>query len=207
MPASKRKHVLARLREHLNLTQQQLALWCGYSEVTIQSIEVNRLRLSEKLAEQISRVTGAPVKWLLANDLKSPIPNLKRNTTPPGNLTPRLSRKVLFMAMTRALHGLEWIEHQEALDLFNYYTTDYLIQLEKAFGKEKRFSIDLDYIEDQIKAFRNDTEEEPKSEETENAKNYITPHADASDAGAFARQEKKKPRQPRKVPHRIRVSP
>jgi DNA-binding XRE family transcriptional regulator len=200
MPASKRKHVLARLREHLSLTQQQLAVWCGYSEVTIQSIEVGRLALSQKLAEQISRVTGAPVKWLLANDLKSPIPNLKRSTTPPGKPWTALwlSREILFSAMTRALEVLEWIKQEEALDLFNYYTSTYLSQLEKAFGEEKHSSADLDYIDDQIKAHRN--------KETEDTEKSITPHADALDADAL-RSQKRKPRQPRKAPSQSPGSP
>jgi transcriptional regulator with XRE-family HTH domain len=74
MPASKYAHVLAILRKSLGLKQSELAEMVGCSAVTIQSVEVNRLKLSKSLASRISMETGADLDWLLANDVSVPMP-------------------------------------------------------------------------------------------------------------------------------------
>jgi transcriptional regulator with XRE-family HTH domain len=74
MPASKRSHVLAILRDNLSLKQNELAQLAGCSPSTIQSIELNRLAISPSLAARISAATGADLNWLQANDLSKPMP-------------------------------------------------------------------------------------------------------------------------------------
>jgi transcriptional regulator with XRE-family HTH domain len=76
MPASKYAHVLAVLRKHLSLNQSELAKMVRCSVATIQSIELNRLQLSDSLAAQISIRTGVDIDWLLNNDLGVPMPPL-----------------------------------------------------------------------------------------------------------------------------------
>src|SRR5262249_32561654 len=126
MPPSKQKHVLVRLRQHLGLSQKQLAAWCACSEVTIQSIEVGRLALSKNLALRISRATAVPAEWLLANDLKSPLPKLALK--PLANdafLNTRLSRTLLFVSVFEVLKLLEAIQKthsEELLRLVDHYT-------------------------------------------------------------------------------------
>jgi DNA-binding XRE family transcriptional regulator len=56
------------------LKQSELAELVGCSTVTIQSVEVNRLKLSKSLAARISLQTGADMDWLLANDVNIPMP-------------------------------------------------------------------------------------------------------------------------------------
>jgi transcriptional regulator with XRE-family HTH domain len=73
MRPSPLRHNLARLRLFLNLGQKEIAKICGYSVDTIQSVELDRLALSEVLAQKISNVTGIDAGWLLENDLKAPL--------------------------------------------------------------------------------------------------------------------------------------
>jgi transcriptional regulator with XRE-family HTH domain len=77
MPASKRSHVLALLRASLNLKQTELAELVNCSTATIQSIELNRLALSESLAARISAATGIDLDWLRANDISKPVPPIR----------------------------------------------------------------------------------------------------------------------------------
>jgi transcriptional regulator with XRE-family HTH domain len=74
MPASKFVNVLAILRKSLGLKQGELAELIGCSISTIQSIEVNKLKLSKSLASRISLETGADLDWLLNNDVSVPMP-------------------------------------------------------------------------------------------------------------------------------------
>jgi transcriptional regulator with XRE-family HTH domain len=78
MPASVQRHNLARLRQQMRLTQSDLAAMIMRSPATIKAVEIGKLALSENLATLISQVTGADKKWLLENNLKAPIPPLKR---------------------------------------------------------------------------------------------------------------------------------
>jgi DNA-binding XRE family transcriptional regulator len=70
MRAPARKHVLCILREILGLTQKQLGQLVGAARPTIQAIELERLPLSDHLAQRISEETGIGIHWLRANDLR-----------------------------------------------------------------------------------------------------------------------------------------
>jgi DNA-binding XRE family transcriptional regulator len=78
MPASLRRHNLARLREELGVSQTDLAQWIGRSWSAIKAIETRKLPLSQDLAALIASTTGADKRWLLDNDLSAPMPPLKR---------------------------------------------------------------------------------------------------------------------------------
>ena len=157
MPATKRKHVLASLREYLGATQGQFAIWCGCSAFTIQSIEVGRLALSKKLAERISLVTGVPAEWLLKNKFDSPMPNLVR---PKGEgstvANPRNARRWLWKPVNVALRVTESID-VDALPLFYHYTKEYYSNLRRVFSQGQSFETEseekrVSYIKDQIEA-------------------------------------------------------
>jgi hypothetical protein len=169
MPATKRKHVLASLREYLGATQGQFAIWCGCSAFTIQSIEVGRLVLSKKLAERISLVTGVSAEWLLKNKLDSPMPSLVR---PKGEgstvANPRNARRWLWKPMNVALRITESIE-VDALPLFYHYTKEYYFNLLRVYQQGQSFETEpeeerLSYIKDQIEAFLHPSEEEIEKE-------------------------------------------
>jgi DNA-binding XRE family transcriptional regulator len=78
MPASLRRHNLARLREELGISQTDLAQWVGRSWSAIKAIETGKLALSPELAALIASTTGTDKNWLLANDLSAPMPPLER---------------------------------------------------------------------------------------------------------------------------------
>jgi DNA-binding XRE family transcriptional regulator len=78
MPASVRRHNLARLREELGISQTDLAQWIGRSWSAIKAIETGKLALSPELAALIASTTGTDKNWLLANDLSAPMPPLER---------------------------------------------------------------------------------------------------------------------------------
>ncbi len=73
MRVSPKRHNLARLRLFLKLGQKELAELAGCSRDTIQSVELDRLALSEELARQISAATGVHFRWLIENDLTAEI--------------------------------------------------------------------------------------------------------------------------------------
>jgi transcriptional regulator with XRE-family HTH domain len=77
MPASVRRHNLARLRQELSLTQAALGGMIGRSQATIKAIETGKLALSEDLATLISVLLGTDKQWLLDNDLSAPVPPSK----------------------------------------------------------------------------------------------------------------------------------
>ena len=81
MPASLRRHNLARLRDTLNLTQSELGRAIGKSAGSIKAVEIGKLALSSKMALLISRLTGCDPQWLLRNDLSEPMPELRRLVT------------------------------------------------------------------------------------------------------------------------------
>jgi transcriptional regulator with XRE-family HTH domain len=84
MRISPLKHNVARLRtlDFVKLGQKELADLAGCSTRTIQSVELNTLKLSEDLARRISNVTGIAVDWLLENDLEAkPISKSRRPYT------------------------------------------------------------------------------------------------------------------------------
>jgi transcriptional regulator with XRE-family HTH domain len=81
MPASLRRHNLARLRDALNLTQSALGRAIGKSAGSIKAVEIGKLALSPKMALLISRLTGCDPAWLMRNDLSEPMPELRRLVT------------------------------------------------------------------------------------------------------------------------------
>jgi transcriptional regulator with XRE-family HTH domain len=75
MPVSVGRHNLARIRKQLRLTQSDVAKLVGCSPVTIKSVEIGKLALSDSLAERISHSLGFhDADWLLKNDLNAPVP-------------------------------------------------------------------------------------------------------------------------------------
>jgi transcriptional regulator with XRE-family HTH domain len=66
--AGSQRHVLRWVRERLGLTQFDVARMTGTSQPTIQSVELGRLKLSERLAYKLGARLGVDPKWLLAND-------------------------------------------------------------------------------------------------------------------------------------------
>ena len=98
----KSRHVVAWVRETLGLKQSELASLIGISTNTLQSIELGRLPLSERIAYRLNEQTGIRAKWLLDNELGAPPPdpaemrgNLKRRKRSwpdfyPAYLVPRM---------------------------------------------------------------------------------------------------------------------
>src|SRR3989442_1000110 len=72
MPASSKKSCLAILRSVAELTQKELAEMIDCASVTVQSLELGKLRLSQKLAKRIELQTGVSLEWLLQNDYTVP---------------------------------------------------------------------------------------------------------------------------------------
>ncbi|HLP78246.1 MAG TPA: helix-turn-helix transcriptional regulator [Candidatus Paceibacterota bacterium] len=72
MRVSSQSHTLAVLRILLGLTQKEMAAVLQCSAPTIQAIELDRLKLSEKLAGLASLKTGINLAWLLENDVTQP---------------------------------------------------------------------------------------------------------------------------------------
>ena len=78
MPASVRRHNLARIRKLLRLTQGDIARMVSCSWSTIKSVEIGKLALSAGLAKRINLSLGIRDKtWLLRNDIDSPLPRCK----------------------------------------------------------------------------------------------------------------------------------
>ena len=65
---TKNRHILHWIREQLELKQSDLARLIGSSQATIQSIELGRLKLSERFAYKLAARLGVDAKWLLANN-------------------------------------------------------------------------------------------------------------------------------------------
>ena len=68
------RHPLALLRKELGIGQKEMAGLVEVSTATIQSIELGRLEMSERLASRISDQTGVSMSWLLAGKPRTPIP-------------------------------------------------------------------------------------------------------------------------------------
>lgn len=72
MRPSKKKHTLAVLRRIIGLNQTEMAELMGCSKAAVQSIELGRLKLSDKLLEAVVLKTGISPKWLLDGDPEMP---------------------------------------------------------------------------------------------------------------------------------------
>ncbi len=70
-PSQVRTNV-ARLRLALSLNQNQFARLIRRSTACVQSLELNRLRLSSELAGEIAAKTGVSSRWLMDNRLDEP---------------------------------------------------------------------------------------------------------------------------------------
>jgi len=102
---SKLVHPLAVLRVRLNLTQTQLAKMIRCSASTIQSIELNRLKLSDSLATKICAVTGVDFDWLTGADPEMPMPALLSPEEPNANEA-RSANQALFLCLFDQLFSL-----------------------------------------------------------------------------------------------------
>lgn len=76
---NEQRHVIATLRKIIGLQQKEFGALIERSLPTIQAIEYGKLRLTEAVAEEISRQTGAHVGWLLRNDPALPPVNSFHN--------------------------------------------------------------------------------------------------------------------------------
>lgn len=65
-------HPLAILRKTISLTQKEMGDLVNRAARTIQSIELNKLPLTEELALRIAEATGVDEAWLFAGDAKVP---------------------------------------------------------------------------------------------------------------------------------------
>jgi len=72
MPASSKRSCLAIVRSVAEITQKDLAEMIDCAPVTVQSVELGKLRLSQKLAKRIELQTGVSLEWLLHNDYTVP---------------------------------------------------------------------------------------------------------------------------------------
>jgi DNA-binding XRE family transcriptional regulator len=72
MRPSSRLHTLAVLRTFLGLTQKEMADLAECSRPTIQAIELNKLKLSEKLGVCLMTKTGISLDWLMRGDVAAP---------------------------------------------------------------------------------------------------------------------------------------
>jgi hypothetical protein len=179
--------------------------------VTIQSIEVGRLALSKKLAERISRVTGASAEWLLENKSSSPMPPLVRKANTGTFFDSLMSRKRLIGAVDWAFQVIESAEDMQTLELFDEYTSDYLLALMHAFEGLENRSLEkaVSHIKTQLDAVLSPTEEELKQEEAHKTwirEELIARMERRERRASVSRQQGKQPRQPRKGPRRNRPS-
>jgi transcriptional regulator with XRE-family HTH domain len=72
MRTSSRKTTAAVLRSIIGIKNQDMAERCGCSVDTIRSVEIGRLKLSEKLATKMFHETGISPEWLLNGDPSAP---------------------------------------------------------------------------------------------------------------------------------------
>ena len=72
MRPSPQRHPLAVLRTLIGFTQKEMAQILECSTATVQAVELGKLRLSERLAQQTVLVTGVSLDWLLAGDVEKP---------------------------------------------------------------------------------------------------------------------------------------
>jgi DNA-binding XRE family transcriptional regulator len=135
MPASLRRHNLARLREELSISQTTLAAWIGRSWSAIKAIETGKLELSSRLATLISATTGVDRNWLLRNDLAEPMPPLEPRSgrLAPGEMAYAVTLTVCALAFERLCGALRLLKpgpaKEMALGVFRQLL-DSTIQLE-----------------------------------------------------------------------------
>ena len=72
MRPSPQRHPLAVLRLIIGFTQKEMASLLNCSCPTIQAIELGKLKMSERLAQETVQKTGVSLAWLLNTDPKAP---------------------------------------------------------------------------------------------------------------------------------------
>jgi len=72
MRPSPQRHPLAVLRLMIGFTQKEMASLLKCSCPTIQAIELGKLKMSERLAQEIVQTTGVSLEWLLKADPQAP---------------------------------------------------------------------------------------------------------------------------------------
>lgn len=73
MRRSALKHPISLLREHLGLTQKDIAKLLGKSVSIVQKIELTKKPVSREIAEQLAIKTGVSLEWILKGDPTDPI--------------------------------------------------------------------------------------------------------------------------------------
>lgn len=141
MPASKFRHNLARLRQHLGLDQADVAKLAGCSKSAIQSVELTRLPLSATLAAKLQGALGIESEWLLKNDLNAPIPELLRVYQEGQDIHRRNLEAIQYIA--HQIEILKSLSDDKARALFNHYLVKHLEVLDKAFPQPEGPAIDL----------------------------------------------------------------
>jgi transcriptional regulator with XRE-family HTH domain len=91
MRASKRSHVLAVLRDKYALTQKALAKKLRCTKSAVQGIELEKFKLSRKMANRISRKFEVDLKWLLENNKDAPMRTRDGKTLILGKQSPTRS--------------------------------------------------------------------------------------------------------------------
>jgi transcriptional regulator with XRE-family HTH domain len=74
----RKRHVVRWIRQQLGLRQWELSRLIGCSVETIQSIETNRMPLSERFAFRIAEETGFNPNLLLANTIPNSVPSKRK---------------------------------------------------------------------------------------------------------------------------------
>jgi transcriptional regulator with XRE-family HTH domain len=132
MPAFKPNRNLARLRQHLGLTQDQVADLVGCSRIAIQSIERGILALSKPMAAKLQAALRRPADWLLENDPKSPIPEPLR-ISQDGQLLSAIQFGIVEQ-LANALKLAE-ISDEQGVALLQIYTAEFITSLRKTFAR------------------------------------------------------------------------
>ncbi len=133
MPASVRLHNLVRLREHLKLTQGQLAELVRYAPITIRSVETGKLGLSRELAERVAAVTACDAAWLLNNDLKAPLSFNRPQPTAKSDWQ-KVAKGDLLNVTARAFEIANQIEDEASARLLSHCVVQFHQHLERTVG-------------------------------------------------------------------------
>ena len=150
MRSSKQKHNVARLRVITGEKQAGFAALVNCSVATIQSLETNRLNLSEKLALRISLATGVDGAWLRKNEWDAP--PLTRDGKAYTRAVYEAYRAANLESATETAHAVEYLfaafgrisslwfdlgEKQDfSLPLARWRLDQFLTKLEEDFGSE-----------------------------------------------------------------------
>jgi transcriptional regulator with XRE-family HTH domain len=131
MPAPKPNLNLARLRQHLRLTQGQVAQLAGCSRIAIQSIERGILGLSKPMAAKLGAALHVPADWLLVNDPNSRIPEPLRMYQN-GPLLWQIAFGIAEQ-LANAIKLSEEISDEVAAALLQHSTAEYITALRKRY--------------------------------------------------------------------------